>query len=243
MNYQPDVLDHVFTLAHEAGHSMHTHYSAKHQPYQYYNYTIFVAEVASTFNEQLLSRHLMQKAATAGRGNKYASLPHQSRDRFDPRHDHPPNDVRRVRKDLARPRRSRRTAHRRKTQRRIRQATRRLLRPRLHHRRRAQARMPPHSPLLPRVLRLQIRHRSLRRDRPQRTRRNRRQDRAQRLPLVPQRRLLQMAARPAERRRRRYDETGTGRHRAVVLRTLRRRTRCTTERPSKPYVGPLPLAV
>ncbi len=77
MNYQPDVLDHVFTLAHEAGHSMHTYYSSKHQPYEYYNYTIFVAEVASTFNEQLLSRHLMQKAATdhpsggARRGNKY----------------------------------------------------------------------------------------------------------------------------------------------------------------------------
>ena len=33
MNYQPDVLDHVFTLAHEAGHSMHSYYSAKHQPY------------------------------------------------------------------------------------------------------------------------------------------------------------------------------------------------------------------
>ncbi len=62
MNYQPEVLDHVFTLAHEAGHSMHSYYSAKHQPYQYYNYTIFVAEVASTFNEQLLSRHLRQKA-------------------------------------------------------------------------------------------------------------------------------------------------------------------------------------
>ena len=64
MNYQPDVLDHVFTLTHEAGHSMHSYYSAKHQPYQYYNYTIFVAEVASTFNEQLLSRHLMNKAKT-----------------------------------------------------------------------------------------------------------------------------------------------------------------------------------
>jgi oligoendopeptidase F len=62
MNYQPDVLDHVFTLAHEAGHSMHSHYSAKHQPYTYYNYTIFVAEVASTFNEQLLSRHLLARA-------------------------------------------------------------------------------------------------------------------------------------------------------------------------------------
>src|SRR5262245_46453127 len=62
MNYQAEVLDHVFTLAHEAGHSMHSYFSAKHQPYQYYNYTIFVAEVASTFNEQLLSRHLMEKA-------------------------------------------------------------------------------------------------------------------------------------------------------------------------------------
>jgi oligoendopeptidase F len=62
MNYQPDVLDHVFTLAHEAGHSMHTHYSAGHQPYQYYHYTIFVAEVASTFNEQLLSRHMRERA-------------------------------------------------------------------------------------------------------------------------------------------------------------------------------------
>jgi oligoendopeptidase F len=70
MNYQPDVLDHVFTLAHEAGHSMHTHFSAKHQPFEYYNYTIFVAEVASTFNEQLLSRHLMHKAAIGGRGDK-----------------------------------------------------------------------------------------------------------------------------------------------------------------------------
>jgi oligoendopeptidase F len=62
MNYQADVLDHVFTLAHEAGHSMHSHYSAKHQPYTYYNYTIFVAEVASTFNEELLARHLMAHA-------------------------------------------------------------------------------------------------------------------------------------------------------------------------------------
>ncbi len=62
MNYQPDLLDHVFTLAHEAGHSMHSYYSAKSQPYQYYDYVIFVAEVASTFNEQLLARHLMNRA-------------------------------------------------------------------------------------------------------------------------------------------------------------------------------------
>ena len=65
MNYQPNVLDHVFTLTHEAGHSMHSYYSAANQPYQYWSYTIFVAEVASTFNEQLLARHLMKKAKTA----------------------------------------------------------------------------------------------------------------------------------------------------------------------------------
>ncbi len=62
MNYQPDVLDHVFTLAHEAGHSMHSWHSARRQPFAYYNYVIFVAEVASTFNEQLLSRHLLNNA-------------------------------------------------------------------------------------------------------------------------------------------------------------------------------------
>lgn len=60
MNYKPDVLHDVFTLTHEAGHSMHSWYSSKHQPYQYHNYTIFVAEVASTFNEQLLARYLME---------------------------------------------------------------------------------------------------------------------------------------------------------------------------------------
>ncbi|QVL31750.1 oligoendopeptidase F [Telmatocola sphagniphila] len=65
MNYQPDVLDHIFTLAHEAGHSMHTWYSSKNQPYQYANYTIFVAEVASTFNEQLLGEMLRKTASNA----------------------------------------------------------------------------------------------------------------------------------------------------------------------------------
>jgi oligoendopeptidase F len=63
MNYQPDVLDHVFTLAHEAGHSMHSFLSKK-QPYQYANYTIFVAEVASTFNEQLLGAAMKRRAET-----------------------------------------------------------------------------------------------------------------------------------------------------------------------------------
>jgi oligoendopeptidase F len=62
MNYNQDVFNDVFTLAHEAGHSMHTWHSARHQPYQYYSYVIFVAEVASTFNEELLSHHLLKNA-------------------------------------------------------------------------------------------------------------------------------------------------------------------------------------
>jgi oligoendopeptidase F len=62
MNYQPEVIDHVFTLAHEAGHSMHSYYSIKNQPYGYHNYSLFVAEVASTFNEQLLGRYLLAHA-------------------------------------------------------------------------------------------------------------------------------------------------------------------------------------
>jgi len=64
MNFQEDVIEHVFTLTHEAGHSMHTRYSADAQPYQYSGYTIFVAEVASTFNEQLLTRLLLTRATS-----------------------------------------------------------------------------------------------------------------------------------------------------------------------------------
>jgi oligoendopeptidase F len=64
INYQPDSLESVFTLAHEGGHAMHTYFSAKTQPYAYYDYVLFVAEVASTFNEALLARHLLKNAAT-----------------------------------------------------------------------------------------------------------------------------------------------------------------------------------
>jgi len=64
MNYQPEAIEHVFTLAHEAGHSMHTRLAAEAQPYQYAGYTIFVAEVASTFNEQLLARLLLERCRT-----------------------------------------------------------------------------------------------------------------------------------------------------------------------------------
>ena len=57
-------LDHVFTLAHELGHSMHTYFSCHNQPYVYSSYSIFCAEVASTLNEALLSDYLMKHAAT-----------------------------------------------------------------------------------------------------------------------------------------------------------------------------------
>lgn len=63
MNYKPTVLNDLFTLTHEAGHSMHSYYSSHEQPFQYYNYTIFVAEVASTFNEQLLTHYLLQNSS------------------------------------------------------------------------------------------------------------------------------------------------------------------------------------
>lgn len=62
MNFHPNQLNDVFTLAHEAGHSMHSHFSCKNQPYLYHSYTIFVAEVASTFNERLLNHHLLKNA-------------------------------------------------------------------------------------------------------------------------------------------------------------------------------------
>ncbi len=63
LNYKQDVLRDVFTLAHEAGHSMHSWYSARSNPFQHYQYTIFEAEVASTFNEQLVFTHLQKKYA------------------------------------------------------------------------------------------------------------------------------------------------------------------------------------
>ncbi len=62
LNYKEDVLRDVFTLAHEGGHSMHSYYSARNNPFLQYNYTTFEAEVASTFNEQLLFEHMYRNA-------------------------------------------------------------------------------------------------------------------------------------------------------------------------------------
>jgi len=63
MNYKEDVFSDVYTLAHEAGHSMHSWFSQARQPFQDYNYPIFLAEVASTFNEELLTHHLIEKTS------------------------------------------------------------------------------------------------------------------------------------------------------------------------------------
>ena len=59
LNYEARNINSVYTLLHEGGHSMHSFYANKHQSYVDHDYTIFVAEVASTFNENLLSRYLL----------------------------------------------------------------------------------------------------------------------------------------------------------------------------------------
>ncbi|MDQ3704311.1 MAG: oligoendopeptidase F [Chloroflexota bacterium] len=58
LNYQ-DTLRDVFTVAHEMGHAIHSYFSNKNQPFLYAGYTLFVAEVASTLNEELLIHHLL----------------------------------------------------------------------------------------------------------------------------------------------------------------------------------------
>ena len=60
MNYN-DTLDNMFTLAHEMGHAMHSHYSKKFQPYIYSGHSIFTAEVASTTNEELLMHYMLDR--------------------------------------------------------------------------------------------------------------------------------------------------------------------------------------
>ena len=61
LNYQ-DKYNDMSTLAHEAGHSMHSYYTVHNNPYQYGDYAIFVAEVASTVNELLLAKYLLKES-------------------------------------------------------------------------------------------------------------------------------------------------------------------------------------
>lgn len=60
LNWQ-DNIDNVFTLAHELGHSVHSYYTRNNQPFIYGDYSIFLAEVASTTNENLLTDYLLKK--------------------------------------------------------------------------------------------------------------------------------------------------------------------------------------
>lgn len=74
LNYKPDVIRDVFTMAHEGGHSMHSWYSTHNNPFMQYNYTIFEAEVASTFNEELVFKYLLEKATTKEEKIYYLSM-------------------------------------------------------------------------------------------------------------------------------------------------------------------------
>ncbi len=62
LNYKEDNIRDVFTVAHEGGHSMHSWYSVHNNPFMCYEYTIFEAEVASTFNEELVFEYLLKNA-------------------------------------------------------------------------------------------------------------------------------------------------------------------------------------
>ncbi len=68
LNYNDETIRDVFTMAHEGGHSMHSWYSVHNNPFMCYDYTIFEAEVASTFNEELVFEYLLNQAV--GRGDK-----------------------------------------------------------------------------------------------------------------------------------------------------------------------------
>jgi oligoendopeptidase F len=81
MNYQ-EKLESVFTLAHEWGHSLHSYLSREAQPYVYSGYTIFVAEVASTLLEALLSHKMLEDARAAGDKDLQLYLLNQTAERF-----------------------------------------------------------------------------------------------------------------------------------------------------------------
>ena len=74
LNYKEDVIRDVFTMAHEGGHSMHSWYSSHNNPFMHYNYTIFEAEVASTFNEELVFQYLLKNSKSKEEKLYYLSM-------------------------------------------------------------------------------------------------------------------------------------------------------------------------
>ena len=91
LNYTDSLKD-VFTIVHEMGHSMHSYYTRKTQPYTYGDHSIFTAEVASTVNESLLIKHLL-KTETDPQMRKY--LINYYIERI-PHHPFPSDHVRRI---------------------------------------------------------------------------------------------------------------------------------------------------
>lgn len=69
LNYDAEDIRDVFTMAHEGGHSMHSWYSVHNNPFMSYDYTIFEAEVASTFNEELVFEYLLKNAKSEDEKN------------------------------------------------------------------------------------------------------------------------------------------------------------------------------
>ncbi|APT00114.1 oligoendopeptidase F [Borreliella mayonii] len=73
LNYKDESIRDMFTLAHEAGHSMHSYFSIKNNQFPHYNYSIFEAEIASIINEQILAEYLL-KNETDTKKIKYIKL-------------------------------------------------------------------------------------------------------------------------------------------------------------------------
>ncbi len=200
MNYQ-DSLDDLSTLAHEYGHALHSHLAMTHQPYWNYRYVPFLAEIASTCNEALLSDYLVQQA-----DSKAAKAGILAAELENIRHDHlPPDPVQRVRARGAHLRRRGHAGDGQPAGRDLRRSGAALLRARLHRRRQRRHGVGLHPALLLQVLRVQLRHRAELRHRHRRAGQGPGPARGRRLPADARRRLRRGAAGPAEEGRGRPD--------------------------------------
>ena len=205
LNYDERTINSVYTLAHEAGHAMHSLYARRHQPYVDHDYTIFVAEVASTFNEALLTRHLLRMHSGDARMRRYlitreidairATLVRQTMfAEFEHRVHRLAEDNRPLTLETL-------TGV-------YREIARGVFRRRRAARRRPRARVPAHPALLFGVLRLPVRDRHLGRARAGREGRGRRARRPRPLPRVPQAGRQPLPARRAGRGRGRHAHPG-----------------------------------
>jgi len=158
-----------------------------------------------------------EASALAGHQQDPTGDAHQPRDRQHPRHDLPANDVLRVRTAHARVGRTGPTADDRCLQEDLRRAAAKVPWPHARHRRLRALRVPANSALLPRVLRLQVRHRHVRGDRALSSRHRRWREGTGRLSQLPDDRLLEVPIGTTQGRRCRHDETGSHRSGYGVL--------------------------